>query len=108
MSSVLHQILGLYDYRTDTELITSYQPLFFDEKRSYDAADVAGQHYKRLRMNTRREFLNEFVRTNEIQERRRDRDLADNFRKPRPGIRSSMPKRTTAMSTPYNRNPMLG
>ena len=72
----LQQILDLYDYRTEAELITGCQPLFIDEKRSYDAADVAGQDFKRLRTDTRREFLNEFVRSTEKQPHRRDRELA--------------------------------
>jgi hypothetical protein len=72
----LQQILDLYDYNSEAELITGCQPLFIDEKRSYDAADVAGQDFKRLRTDTRREFLNEFVRSNEKQPRRSDNDLA--------------------------------
>jgi hypothetical protein len=72
----LQQILDLYDYSTEAELITGCQPLFLDEKRSYDAADVAGQDFKRLRTDTRREFLNEFIRYNEKQQqRKRDRDI---------------------------------
>ncbi|CAF1450391.1 unnamed protein product [Adineta ricciae] len=70
----LQQILDLYDYSTEAELITGCQPLFLDEKRSYDAADVAGQDFKRLRTDTRREFLNEFIRYNEKQQRKRDRE----------------------------------
>ncbi|CAF0897911.1 unnamed protein product [Rotaria sordida] len=73
----LQQILDLYDYSTEAELITGCQPLFIDEKRSYDAADVAGQDFKRLRTDTRREFLNEFIRYNDKyqqQQRKRDRD----------------------------------
>ena len=72
----LQQILDLYDYSTEAELITGCQPLFLDEKRSYDAADVAGQDFKRLRTDTRREFLNEFIRFNEKQHRKRDKDLS--------------------------------
>ncbi|CAF1239013.1 unnamed protein product [Adineta steineri] len=72
----LQQILDLYDYSTEAELITGCQPLFLDEKRSYDAADVAGQDFKRLRTDTRREFLNEFIRYNEKQQhRKRDREI---------------------------------
>lgn len=71
----LQQILDLYDYTTEAELITGCQPLFIDEKRSYDAADVASQDFKRLRTDTRREFLNEFLRSNEKQIRKRDRQL---------------------------------
>jgi hypothetical protein len=71
----LQQILDLYDYSTEAELITGCQPLFLDEKRSYDAADVAGQDFKRLRTDTRREFLNEFIRYNDKQQRKRDRDI---------------------------------
>ena len=70
----LQQILDLYDYSTEAELITGCQPLFLDEKRSYDAADVAGQDFKRLRTDTRREFLNEFIRYNEKQQQQRKRD----------------------------------
>lgn len=70
----LQQILDLYDYSTEAELITGCQPLFLDEKRSYDAADVAGQDFKRLRTDTRREFLNEFIRYNEKQSQQRKRD----------------------------------
>lgn len=71
----LQQILDLYDYSTEAELITGCQPLFLDEKRSYDAADVAGQDFKRLRTDTRREFLNEFIRYNDKQQRKRDREI---------------------------------
>jgi hypothetical protein len=71
----LQQILDLYDYSTEAELITGCQPLYLDEKRSYDAADVAGQDFKRLRTDTRREFLNEFIRYNEKQQRKRDREI---------------------------------
>lgn len=71
----LQQILDLYDYTTEAELITGCQPLFLDEKRSYDAADVAGQDFKRLRTDTRREFLNEFIRYNEKQQRKRDKEI---------------------------------
>lgn len=69
----LKQILDLYDYSSEAELITGCQPLFIDEKRSYDAIDVAGQDFKRLRIDTRREFLNEFLRSNDRQNR--DRNL---------------------------------
>ena len=60
---------------TKAELITDCQPLFIDEKRSYDAADVAGHYFKWLRTDTRRKFLNEFVRTIEKQEHGLVRDL---------------------------------
>ena len=70
----LQQILDLYDYSTEAELITGCQPLFIDEKRSYDAADVAGQDFKRLRTDTRREFLNEFLRFNDKQPKKSERD----------------------------------
>ena len=63
--------------RTEAELITGCQPLFLDEKRSYDAADVAGQDFKRLRTDTRREFLNEFIHSimKNNQQRKRDHEL---------------------------------
>ena len=96
----LQQILDLYDYSTEAELITGCQPLFLDEKRSYDAADVAGQDFKRLRMDTRREFLNEFIRYNEKQQqqqqRKRDRNSNNILLSPDPRIAQKQLQKASA------------
>ena len=112
----LQLIIDLYAYRTEAELITGCQPLLSDEKRSSDAADVAEQDFKRLCRDTQHQFLNEFVRTNEKQERRRDRNLTVLSTDPNVARRQlqkalimlPIPKRTTTMSTPCNQNSLPG